>query len=73
MKGVEFEMPSEYESVKATFKAGNVYAPWNNWGDNAQSIIEDYGKHFQELLGGKSDISQSLKATDKKTAELMKK
>ncbi|NOU67853.1 extracellular solute-binding protein [Paenibacillus sp. LMG 31461] len=73
LKGVEFEMPSEYESVKATFKAGNVYAPWNNWGDNAQSIIEDYGKHFQELLGGKSDVSQTLKATDKKTAELMKK
>ncbi|NQX67388.1 extracellular solute-binding protein [Paenibacillus alba] len=73
LKGVEFEMPAEYESVKATFKAGNVYAPWNNWGDNAQSMIEDYGKHLQELLGGKSDVSQVLKGTDKKMAEVIKK
>ncbi|MBP2000204.1 raffinose/stachyose/melibiose transport system substrate-binding protein [Paenibacillus shirakamiensis] len=72
LKGVEFEIPAEYEGVKETFKAGNVYAPWNNWGNNAQSIIEDYGKHLQELLGGQSDVSEALKATDKKAASLHK-
>ncbi|WP_211746103.1 extracellular solute-binding protein [Paenibacillus sp. Marseille-Q4541] len=72
LKGVEFEMPTEYEGVKETFKAGNVYAPWNNWGNNAQSLIEDYGKHLQELLGGQSDVSEVLKATDKKAASLQK-
>lgn len=71
LKGVEFDMPPEYDGVKETFKAGNVYAPWNNWGDSAQSIIEDYGKHLQELLGGHSDVSKVLKDTDKKTNMLL--
>ncbi|MFX3635914.1 MAG: ABC transporter substrate-binding protein [Candidatus Pristimantibacillus sp.] len=72
LKGVEFDMPAEYAGVQETFKAGNVYAPWNNWGDSAQSIIEDYGKHLQELLGGQSDVAKVLKETDKKATMLLK-
>lgn len=73
LKGVEFEMPAEYEGVKETFKAGNVYAPWNNWGDNGQSLIEEYGKHLQEVLGGQSTVGEALQATDKKTDSLLNK
>ncbi|WP_068775035.1 ABC transporter substrate-binding protein [Paenibacillus sp. FJAT-26967] len=70
LKGVEFEMPAEYEGVKETVKAGNVYAPWNNWGDNAQALIEEYGKRLQEVLGGGSSIGDALKGTDEKRTEL---
>lgn len=71
LKGVSFDMPAEFDGVKETFQAGNVYAPWNNWGGSASSIIEDYGKALQELLGGKSDVSTVLKTTDKTTARLL--
>lgn len=73
LKGVEFEMPAEYEDVKETIKAGNVYAPWNNWGDNGQSMIEEYGKHLQEVVGGQSTVSEALQATDKKMDSLINK
>ncbi|MCD9022652.1 ABC transporter substrate-binding protein [Cohnella silvisoli] len=72
LKGADFEMPAEFDGVKETFKAGNVYAPWNNWGGNVSGVIQDYGKSLQELLGGKSDVSSVLKATDKQTARIIK-
>ncbi|MCD9025419.1 ABC transporter substrate-binding protein [Cohnella silvisoli] len=72
LKGAEFEMPAEYNGVKETFKAGNVYAPWNNWGGSVSAVIQDYGKALQELLGGKSDVSSVLKATDKQTERIVK-
>ncbi|OAB36869.1 hypothetical protein PMSD_11225 [Paenibacillus macquariensis subsp. defensor] len=71
LKGVEFEMPEQFASVSETLKAGNVYAPWNNWG-NASNVIEDYGKYFQYVLSGKMTVTEALQAIDKKTAELIK-
>ncbi|OAB45756.1 ABC transporter substrate-binding protein [Paenibacillus antarcticus] len=71
LKGVEFEMPEQFASVSETLKAGNVYAPWNNWG-NASNVIEDYGKYFQYVLSGEMTVTEALQAIDKKTAELIK-
>lgn len=70
LKDVEFEMPEQFTSVSETLKAGNVYAPWNNWGDTS-NVIEDYGKNFQYVLSGKMTISEALQAIDKKTNELI--
>lgn len=69
--GLSLPMPAEFAGVTDTIKAGNVYAPWNVW-TNGGKLIEDYGKYFQELLAGKKSVNETLKAIDKRAAELRK-
>ena len=70
--GAEFELPEAYASAAKTLAAGNVYCPWNEWGD-AAGAHETYGTEMQSYLLGEQDISQTLKNVDTEVKELLEK
>lgn len=71
LTGVEFELPEVYADVATTLAAGNVYCPWNEWGE-AGSAHQDYGVEMQNYLLGE-DLSTCLKNVDGVVAELISK
>lgn len=72
LEGAEFELPQEYSSASKALAAGNVYCPWNEWGD-AASAHETYGTELQSYLLGEQDLSQTLKNVDTSVKELLEK
>lgn len=72
LNGVEFELPEAYNSASSALAAGNVYCPWNEWGD-AAGAHETYGIEFQSYLLGEQDLSQTLTNVDNAVQELLEK
>ena len=72
LDGAEFDLPEAYTSVTKTLAAGNVYCPWNEWGE-AAGAHETYGVEMQSYLLGEQDISQTLKDVDTEVKELLEK
>lgn len=72
LNGVEFELPEAYTSASSALAAGNVYCPWNEWGD-AAGACETYGTEFQSYLLGEQDLSQTLTNIDNAVQELLEK
>ena len=70
--GVEFELPEAYNSASSALAAGNVYCPWNEWGD-AAGAHETYGTEMQSYLLGEQDLSQTLTNVDNAVQELLEK
>ena len=68
LKGVELEMPSEYDGVRAVFAAGQVYAPWNPW---AMGVYEEFGSQLQGFVAGDTTLEDVMKATDAKSEEVL--
>ncbi len=71
-EGAEFELPEAYQSAAKALAAGNVYCPWNEWGD-AAGAHETYGTEMQSYLLGEHDLSQTLKNVDTSVKELLEK
>jgi len=71
LKGVEFELPEVYNDAATALAAGNVYCPWNEWGE-AGSAHQDYGVEMQSYLLGE-DLSTCLQNVDRVVAELIAK
>ena len=71
LDGAEFDLPEAYNGVAVTLAAGNVYCPWNEWGD-AASAHETYGTEMQAYLLGQ-DLSTTLSNVDAYVAELLEK
>lgn len=69
--GVEFDLPAVYDDIATAIAAGNVYCPWNEWGD-AASAHQDYGVEMQNYLLGE-DLSDCLKNVDSVVADLISK
>ena len=63
LEGAKFELPEEYASASKALEAGNVYCPWNEWGD-AASAHETYGTEMQSYLLGEQDLDTTLKNVD---------
>ncbi len=72
LEGASFELPEEYSSASSALDAGNVYCPWNEWGD-AASAHENYGTEMQSYLLGEQDLSTTLKNVDATVKELLEK
>ncbi len=72
LNGVEFDLPEAYGSASGALAAGNVYCPWNEWGD-AAGAHETYGIEFQSYLLGEQDLSQTLINVDNAVQELLEK
>jgi raffinose/stachyose/melibiose transport system substrate-binding protein len=72
LNGAEFDLPEAYNSVADTLAAGNVYCPWNEWGD-ASSAHENYGTEMQSYLLGNQDIHTTLANVDAVVKELLEK
>lgn len=71
LEGASFELPEEYNSAKSALDAGNVYCPWNEWGD-AISAHETYGTEMQAYLLGQ-DLDTTLNNIDAAVTELLEK
>lgn len=71
LTGVEFELPEVYADASSALAAGNVYCPWNEWGE-AGGAHQDYGVEMQNYLLGQ-DLSTSLQNVDAVVAELLSK
>lgn len=71
LTGADFELPEAYTSAAAALSAGNVYCPWNEWGD-AASAHETYGTEMQAYLLGQ-DLDTTLKNVDAAVKELLEK
>lgn len=69
--GVEFDLPEVYDDISTAIGAGNVYCPWNEWGD-AASAHQDYGVEMQNYLLGE-DLSSCLKNVDAIVSDLISK
>lgn len=72
LEGAKFELPEEYASASKALEAGNVYCPWNEWGD-AASAHETYGTEMQSYLLGEQDLDTTLKNVDSAVKELLEK
>ncbi len=70
VKGVEFEMPAEYDGCKEVFAAGHIYAPWSQW--NA-GVYDEFGKQLQGFVAGDTTLEEVMQATDAKNEEVMSK
>jgi len=70
LKGVEFDMPHEYDGVREVFAAGNVYAPFVQWHDG---VFDEFGLRLQGYVAGTLTLQQVLAATDAKNAEIIAK
>lgn len=71
LKGVSFWLPEAYNSAATALNAGNVYCPWNEWGE-AAGAHENYGLEFQSYLDGQ-DLKTTLSNVDAAVAELLSK
>ena len=71
LTGAEFELPAAYSSASSALNAGNVYCPWNEWGD-AAAAHENYGLEFQAYLDGQ-DLETTLNNVDAAVEELLSK
>lgn len=71
LSGVEFELPAVYDDVSSAIAAGNVYCPWNEWGD-AAGAHQDYGVEMQNYLLGQ-DLATTLQNVDAVVKELIGK
>ncbi len=71
LKGVKLELPSVYDDVATAIAAGNVYCPWNEWG-NAGDAHKDYGVEMQNYLLGQ-DLSTTLQNVDAVVSDLLSK
>ena len=71
LTGAEFELPAAYSSASSALNAGNVYCPWNEWGD-AAAAHENYGLEFQSYLDGQ-DLETTLSNVDAAVEELLSK
>jgi raffinose/stachyose/melibiose transport system substrate-binding protein len=72
LEGATFELPEAYTSVAKTLAAGNVYCPWNEWGD-AASAHENYGTEMQSYLLGNQTLNETLVNVDAQVKELLEK
>jgi raffinose/stachyose/melibiose transport system substrate-binding protein len=72
LEGATFELPEAYTSVAKTLAAGNVYCPWNEWGD-AASAHENYGTEMQSYLLGNQTLNETLANVDAQVKELLEK
>ena len=70
--GTSFELPEYYNSVSTAIAAGNVYCPWNEWGD-AAAAHEEYGVQMQSYLLGTQDLAATLDNIDSYVSELLNK
>ena len=71
LTGASFTLPAAYSSASSALNAGNVYCPWNEWGD-AAAAHQNYGLEFQSYLDGQS-LEATLKNIDAATEELLSK
>lgn len=71
LEGAKFEIPEAYQSAASALDAGNVYCPWNEWGD-AGDVHKDYGLQFQSYLDGQ-DLNTTLGNVDAAVEELLSK
>lgn len=71
LSGASFELPEAYSSAALALNAGNVYCPWNEWGE-AAAAHENYGLEFQAYLDGQ-DLKITLSNVDAAVAELLSK
>lgn len=71
LNGAEFKLPDAYSSASNALNAGNVYCPWNEWGD-AAAVHKDYGLEFQSYLDGQ-DLNTTLANVDAAVEELLSK
>lgn len=70
VKGVEFEMPKEFDGCKEVFAKGNIYAPFMVWNPG---VFEEFGKQLQGYIAGATTLEEVMKATDEKNQEVLEK
>lgn len=73
VKGVQFEMPEEYDGAQEAFKQGHIMYPPDGWGVGRDVAFMELGKQLQEVMIGGKDPKAALEAVDKKQAELLAK
>lgn len=71
LTGASFPLPEAYRSAFSALNAGNVYCPWNEWGDAAPAH-QTYGLEFQAYLDGQS-LETTLRNIDTAVEELLSK
>lgn len=64
LKGLESELPEEYDGVKSILEAGRVHCCWSNWG-YATNCFNDFTQGLQGLVAKQVGISDMLKEVDR--------
>lgn len=72
LTGTSFELPESFASASAAIGKGNIYCPWNEWGD-AGAAHEEYGIQLQSYILGTQDIKTALSNVDNTVKELLEK
>ena len=64
LKGLESELPEEYDDVKDILEAGRVHCCWSNWG-YATNCFNNFTQGLQGLVAHQIGISDMLKEVDR--------
>lgn len=64
LKGMESNLPEEYEGVKAVLESGRVHCCWSNWG-YATNCFNDFTQGLQGLVAKQVGVSDMLKEVDR--------
>ncbi len=65
-KGVEAEMPAEYDDVKDIINSGNIACTWDRWSVNmpSQSLFDEARAQLQGLVTGDLSVEDYLQSLD---------
>lgn len=65
-KGVEAEMPAEYDDVKEIINSGNIACTWDRWSVNipSQSLFDEARAQLQGLVTGDLSVEDYLQSLD---------
>lgn len=64
LKGLESELPEEYDGVKNVLESGRVYCCWSNWG-YATNCFNDFTQGLQGIVAQQVSISDMLAEVDR--------
>lgn len=70
-KGVESELPAEYDGIKHVLDEGKVMCSWQNWG-YATNCFSDFTQNLQGLVAKRTTIKDMLAEVDRVAASYVR-
>ena len=72
LKGVIFDNPDEFDTIRPLEDAGRMIMPWYSWGDHSSEIYETFGEELQKVVMGDKSLDTAFKSIDERVGSIIK-